>query len=259
MNGGFPILFAAPWNEIVSVLVGLVFLIIWVINQIADAKKKQDQHQQPRAEEVPLEPVGAPAPQAGGQADPLRAQVEEFLRRAGQQAKPPAPTPPRPSAPQEKIVVLLDESQAAPPRRSLADKMRDSRRPKNVPPAPIPGKQRRPQPAPQQPRAAKPRQTVAEHVAERIGTASEAFEQEVADLGSRVKQADAQFDVQLQQKFDQDLGGWSDRKVSTSAEPSLEANSLSPGAQVAAMLASPAGVRQAVILNEILRRPTDRW
>jgi hypothetical protein len=25
------------------------------------------------------------------------------------------------------------------------------------------------------------------------------------------------------------------------------------------MLASPGGVRQAIVLNEVLRRPTDRW
>ena len=32
-----------------------------------------------------------------------------------------------------------------------------------------------------------------------------------------------------------------------------------PAAQIAAMLANPDGVRQAVIINEILRRPSDRW
>ena len=94
MLAAFPILFAAPWNELVSVLVGLVFLVIWVINQINDARKKQAA-EAGRPVDVPLEPMEAAAPQAGapggGQADPLRAQVDEFLRRAGQQPKPPAP------------------------------------------------------------------------------------------------------------------------------------------------------------------------
>jgi hypothetical protein len=33
----------------------------------------------------------------------------------------------------------------------------------------------------------------------------------------------------------------------------------SPVGQIAAMLASPGGVRQAMVINEILRRPSDRW
>ena len=82
MLAELPILFAAPWNELVSVLVGLVFLVIWVINQINDARKKQAT-EVGRPVDVPLEPMEAAAPQAGpqggGQADPLRAQVDEFL------------------------------------------------------------------------------------------------------------------------------------------------------------------------------------
>jgi hypothetical protein len=29
--------------------------------------------------------------------------------------------------------------------------------------------------------------------------------------------------------------------------------------QLAAMLSSPSGMRQAIVLNEILQRPIDRW
>ncbi len=32
-----------------------------------------------------------------------------------------------------------------------------------------------------------------------------------------------------------------------------------PAGQIAAMLADPAGVRQAIVLSEILNRPSDRW
>lgn len=260
MNSNFPILFAAPWNELVSVLVGLVFLVIWVINQINDARKKQAA-EAGRPIDVPLEPIEAaepqPVAQGGGQADPLRAQVEEFLRRAGQQPKAPAPArPARPTAGDE-IVVLLDESQVAPPRKPLADQPRGMGRP-NVAPARPPATPK--EPRPQQPRrVGKQRKTVADHVAERSGAATQAFQKEVADLGSRVKQADEQFDVQLHQKFDHELGRLGERSAAAAAPPAAPVETKSPAAQIAAMLASPDGVRQAVVLNEILNRPTDRW
>jgi hypothetical protein len=261
MLAELPILFAAPWNELVSVLVGLVFLVIWVINQINDARKKQAA-EAGQPVDVPLEPMEAAAPQpaaqGGGQADPLRAQVEEFLRRAGQQSKPPALSrPARPTA-QDEIVVLLDESQVTPQRKTLSEKIREASRPGAAPPVPsAPPKDRRPQ---QPRRVAKARKTVADHVAERSGAASETFQKEVADLGSRVKQADEQFDVQLHQKFDHDLGRLGDNKsAATTSPPTAPVETKSPAAQIAALLASSDGVRQAVVLNEILNRPTDRW
>lgn len=260
MLAELPILFAAPWNELVSVLVGLVFLVIWVINQINDARKKQAA-EAGQPVDVPLEPMEAAAPQAvapgGGQADPLRAQVEEFLRRAGQQPKPPAP--PRPARPtaQDEIVVLLDESQAAPPRKTLSEKIREAKRANVGPHVPsAPPKETRPQ---QTRRGGKQRKSVADHVAESSGAATQAFQKEVADLGSRVKQADEQFDVQLHQKFDHDLGRLGDKSAAATSQPTAPVETKSPAAQIAAMLASPDGVRQAVVLNEILNRPTDRW
>ena len=33
----------------------------------------------------------------------------------------------------------------------------------------------------------------------------------------------------------------------------------SPAAQIAAMLTTPEGARQAIVLNEILRRPEEQW
>jgi hypothetical protein len=260
MNSDFPILFAAPWNELVSVLVGLVFLVIWVINQINDARKKQAA-EVGRPVDVPVEPMEAVAPQAapqgGGQADPLRAQVDEFLRRAGQQPKPPAPQRPARPTGNDEIVVLLDESQVAPPRKPLAEKPRGMGRPNAAPARPAaPPKE----PRPQQPRrVGRQRKTVADHVAERSGAASETFQKEVADLGSRVKQADAQFDVQLHQKFDHELSRLGDKSAVATSQPSTPVETKSPAAQIAAMLASSDGVRQAVVLNEVLNRPTDRW
>lgn len=263
MSLSLPILFAAGLNEIVSVLVGLAFFVIWVINQINDAKKKQAAQEQKKKMEA-MQQAGDPnpAPAPSPPADPLRAQVDEFLRRAGKQpaAGRPQPKTQKPAG-RDEVVVLLDESAAAtPPRKTLAEKMRVKVEAAKAQRAkPTASQISRTPPRPQQRGPSQPRpQTVIEHVTQHVGTASEAFRQEVADLGQSVRQADEQFDVQLHQKFDHELGSLGH---STGTSGTTEAGSppRSPAAQIAAMLASPEGVRQAIILNEILHRPSDRW
>ncbi len=83
--------------DIGEILVGLVALIFVIIKQLLEANKSAGAN---RAK-LPVPPPPQPqqpnkgtAPAAGQQADPLRAQVEEFLRRAG---RPAQPTQPRPS------------------------------------------------------------------------------------------------------------------------------------------------------------------
>jgi hypothetical protein len=264
MSNNLPLLLAAPGvNEIFSVLVAIVFFVVWLVKQINEAKQQQKQKEQRTADEESPQPAGAarenaaPAPAP----DPLRAQVDEFLRRAGKQpagqGAPPSPPPRKPPG-REEIVVLLDESVAAPPRRpGIERKKLPSAKPEargQRPPAPP----RETQPAAPKRRAEKPRpKSVSEHVAERVGASTQQFRQEVANLGERVKQADEQFDRQLAQKFDHELGSLGGR-ASSSEQPAQPA-APTPAFEIAALLASPAGVRSAIVLNEILQRPTDRW
>lgn len=255
MSMSLPILLAANLNEIISVLVGLAFFVIWVINQINDAKKKQAAQEQKAQANVPPRPAD---PAAAAPPDPLRAQVDEFLRRAGKQPAQPAPQRKPPA--RDEVVVLLDESAAAPPRKSLAEQVRAQaeaalrRANESASPAPpaAPAPKRRPAPRPPQPPRKRP------SLAERTTPGKHDFNQEVADLGASVKQADELFDRQLQQKFDHELGTLASRP-STTAPVEPPPQSPTPASQIAALLANPEGVRQAVILNEILHRPSDRW
>jgi hypothetical protein len=266
MSATFPILLAAGLNEIISVLVGLAFFVIWVINQINDAKKKQaakEQNQQPAMPPPPAERAAAakpPQPDPMRAQDPLRDQVDEFLRRAGKQ---PAQAPPQRKAPQrDEVVVLLDEAAVAPPRKSLAEQVRAQaeaalrRANQSASPASPTAPAQKQRPA-QRPTQSQPQRRKSS-IAERTSPAKHDFNKEVADLGARVKQADEQFDRQLQKKFDHELGTLGSRPSATPpAEPATQ--TPSPAAQIAAMLSKPEGVRQAVILNEILHRPSDRW
>lgn len=266
MTHSLPILLAAGLQEVLSILGALVVFVIWLIGQINDAKKKQlAQVERPQAA-MPPQPAGqaAAAGEAPPPADPLRTQIDEFLRRAAQQklAQPAAPLPPRQPPGRDEVVVLLDESVAAPPRKPLAERMRSlgdaaaASRARPSPP-PQPPRERKPR-SPQRVGPPRPR-SVAEHVAEHVGAATQEFRKEVSNLGERVKQADEQFDVQLQKKFDHTLGSLAPRPASRASDQPAAPETATLAAQIAALLASPGGVRQAIVLNEILNRPTDRW
>ncbi len=102
------------------------------------------------------------------------------------------------------------------------------------------------------------RQSVAEHVAEQVTAHTRSLSDKASQLGQRIAAEDQLFDVQLKSKFDHAVGTLADSTVATAAETSPPAADT-PAAQLAAMLANPGGIRQAVLINEILRRPSDRW
>jgi hypothetical protein len=248
-----PPLLAANWDELISFGVGLVFLLVWLVNQIAEAKKK-------KAPPPPLPEVGPQEPNAKGPPpaakDPHRNQVDEFLRRVNERAREIAGEPPQPAAPPkgrsiagEEIVVLLDEAPPESRRRGRTPTLQPA-----APSSPSQGSLRR-----ERRSKDKRGKSVAEHVAERVGSSTRQMREEVAHLGERVIQADKQFDVQLEQKFGHRLGSLSEQSAESVYQESSTPATSTPAAQIAALLASPEGVRQAIVLNEILRRPEDRW
>ena len=248
----------ADIGEIIGGIVGLVALLFWVIKQISEAGKAMGGQPAQPAGEMPqaqAAPQGAPRP-AGQQADPLRNQVEEFLRRAGrgQQPNQGGQQPRRLPQQSQEIEVLLDDD-------ALAE-----RRPARVPPRPMEGRPAVSRQAPTPPSDQRParrsvipkkRVTLAERATERAAVRAETLSKQVSQLGKRVIDEDRQFDVQHKAKFDHTVGTLTGQTGSpTELEPVA---STSPAGQIAAMLASPEGVRQAVVLNEILQRPSDRW
>lgn len=258
----FPYLVSAIGiDEIITVLFVLGSLGIWVMSQIADAKKKQAQKAQrqagppPNAADKPVMAQGQP-----GQGDRLRAQVDEFLRRAGQQGQPQGaqPGPRQPAARREEIELLVDdEVKLEPARQPLAKPLRSKEQPPGRQ-VPIEAKQKRP-PRPPRLRGAKQGETIAQHVASHVDAAVDEIRQEVSHLGESVIAADEQFDVQLNQRFEHRLGSLRDHHLTPVQEQIVAVQADTPAAKIAAMLSNPEGVRQAIIVNEILRRPVDQW
>ncbi|MEM1305761.1 MAG: hypothetical protein AAGG46_12740, partial [Planctomycetota bacterium] len=212
-------------------------------------------------------PRGDGPPAAGGKQAELRSEVEEFLDRMkrGNDGEPDRkPREPRPAAGERpdarrdqppprrpRIEVLVDDDLVAeqqarvaaepPPRRVAMPPLEDEQRPtptKKSPPA-----ERR--------------------FAKKVG-------EQASGLSQRIAHADDMAEARIHQKFDHKLGrldsssdsaaadAMADTSTSTTSDGDEQSDSESPTAaeSIAAMLREPDNIRNAVILNEILRRPT---
>jgi hypothetical protein len=256
----FQPLLADVGQVIVGVLVAFFVLVRWVYSQMQDAKKQAARQragppagqraQQPRPPRGQAPAAGANAP-AGQQADPLRDQVEAFLRRAAKQQQPNQPRPlqrPPQSPSADKIEILVKDEPPGEQRRTLAEPFRAMNEPAA---GPLQQPARRP--------VATPLTTVPQHVAQYVSASTRALGEHTAQLGQRIVTEDEQFDLKLKAKFDHAVGTLAASGLQSAAEPAASAERPTPAGQIAAMLASPEGVRQAIVLNEILRRPVDRW
>lgn len=232
----------------------LVLIFFAVMKQLFDASKQANKKRQAPADalgKAAEQPAGQPRPipvqPAGQQADPLRNQVEEFLRRAGERPQAEAGSPPKPQPrPASEIELLLQESRQRLERREPRP---TAAAPPSAPPVA--------QPPQRSQRRVKKRQSVAEHVAEQVASRSKSISKMTSQLGQRIVAEDQEFDIKLKAKFDHALGSLAG-SVNPVAEEKV-ARIETPAEQIAAMLANPTGVRQAMILNEILNRPSDRW
>ncbi|MEE8451743.1 MAG: hypothetical protein V3R99_07500 [Thermoguttaceae bacterium] len=72
-------------------------------------------------------------------------------------------------------------------------------------------------------------------------------------LGSEVSQADEKIDQRLHEVFDHDVSELAKRSKKTAELPSTAAAGLT------ALFSNAESIRQAIIINEVLTRPVDRW
>jgi hypothetical protein len=248
--------------DIGEVLVGLVAIIFVIIRQLLEANKnagaKRAQQPVPPPPQ-PQNPNKAPAaaPAAGQQADPLRAQVEEFLRRAGRAAQP---NQSRSQPAQVSQIELLAIPSQQPDQRTIGQPLRQAEWRQTPSSSASPQSAAGTEKARNAARSGKPRKrkSVAEHVAEQVTSRAESLANQASKLGQRIVAEDRQFDTQIKSKFDHAVGTLAGSDPSASPEPTSPPVDT-PASQLAAMLANPIGLRQAVIANEILRRPSDRW
>lgn len=238
MTAPAAVLFAADWFEVV---VPIVVFVIWIINQISGVKKAAG-----RPPARPNAPPAGNAPAAGQRG--LMDEVERFLREARQameQQKPGA----RPQQPQP----------AAKPGAKAKPNVRSPKTPRRKEEKPAPRRSLAEQ-TKLQPQAAERELdeirlggSVAQHVREHLDTSR--FDERAGKLSHLTQTVEQDIGSHVRGVFDHSVGSLSQQNAA--AESTVDAQSSA--AQIVAMLRDPAGMRNAIILQEILSPPTHRW
>lgn len=247
----------ADLEAIIKVIIFLVILGSGFVKMFRESKEVQQQaeRRKPRprpqpAGDVDLEMVeargaGQPAPQQA-----IRSEVEEFLSRVGGDAEADQPQRQR----QPRIEVLDDAQDSGfdvdeRPRQSRSRSLPSQRKPARPPlaeAASTTGIERG--------------ETVAEHVDQHLKRNE--FAERASHLGEQLSQTDERLEARLHKKFDHGLGSLAARREAREADDLAKqgaSTDTSMADSVIQALSTPLGVQQAVIMSEVLTRPTDRW
>jgi hypothetical protein len=261
-----PILLADWWEDALKGGGALLVLAYWIFSALSDAKNKAPAQPKARPQPVPppgpanARPVdaaargGAPGPVAKPVEDNVRAEVEEFLRRVRQQGEPDRrPSKPAPERRRPRIEVLVDEKSpelATPPGGTVGTTDRQ---------APPPLRRLETAPAAERREAVPSGSPLVESVPlEKRHLTGSGVAEHARHLGEQIGQLDNRMEAHLHQKFDHNLGTLATRE-STPGQQVVAVLATSPAEEIAALLATPQGMQQAIVLGEIMRRPTDRW
>lgn len=213
------ILLLADWGEIIGTLVFLGIMALRYLLSDGDNQKGA-----PPRKKAPPKPANA------GEQDQMRAEIDDFLRRS-------KGLPPREAEQAEHAEDQTQPTQAA---RPWQDRMRLDTEADT--------------------QQLDPRETsVADHVEQHVGRLKESqLAEQAARLGYDLSQTDERLEARLEAKFKHRLGKLDRGEDATPAAPAVDEGVL--GAEkIAAMLVNPEGIRNAVVLNEILSRPVDKW
>lgn len=231
--------------DIARAIVIFVFLAGGIARLFADANRAQK-----KAPPQPRQQPPGGAPPANPQQEAIRAEVDEFLRRAGAE-RPQAEAPPRQQPQRPPRIEVLD------------DGIQLETRPRRQQPPPRPlrtrpeKKKKSEQRAGMAPRGERPnfggttRGTLTPSVRPRLSERAD-------ELGADIKQADERFEARMQRNFDHRVGTLAAERA-TAEKLRVELSRTTLADDLMTMLSSPAGVRQALVLSEILNRPVDRW
>lgn len=256
-----PLILALDLGPIIQVIFFLVILASGVAKMFRESKEVQrraDQQRprprprpQPLDDDVRLEPVDAGAARQRPQEN-IRSEVEEFLRRVGEEDREqrPARQQPRPQQrqrPRQPQIELIEDDSGF----DVDNRPRQSHRKQR----PLSQPDSRPEPARVH------QESVAEHVSEHMKQGE--FAERASHLGEVVAHSDERLEARLHQKFDHGLGSLSARREAREAADlatkSAQASPTALADSLVELLSTPQGVQQAVILSEVLNRPADRW
>jgi hypothetical protein len=218
----FQLLAAMDIGDWIKVVFGIVFVLVYLVNQLVAGQK---QAAQGKAAERPKPPPQR-APERAAQAD----EVEQFLRAAAEARRRQQQQQQRPPAPPQKGGTV--------------------RRPKppKKPKSPVPTLARQEAPA----------ERLGAQVERALSTKE--FEVRAAQMDDDLEQLDRDRAAHRSKMFEHQVGNLAPASPAASVPTVSTAGAASPAAgMLAAALASPQDLRKAIILYEILQRPEERW
>jgi hypothetical protein len=219
----FEPLFAIDSETIKAVMV-LAFLLISGLAKLFSAMKGQQKPGMPKRPAPNLQP--APVPQKPRN-DPLASEVDEFLRRAADRSRSKG----------TRRAAEAMKSDAKPAAKPLAAKVVKERA--------VGGQ-------------------VTAHVNQYLD--EQEFKRRTEQLGSEVAHIDTEIEQHLHKTFDHTIGNLAGVRGEAAVAPVAIESSEFAAADLAVadtgiytLLSDPDSIRDAIILNEILRRPEERW
>lgn len=229
-------LLAAPadWGLLIKVIVVVVIILVSALNKLMSAQKGKPMQPKRPVKRPPL----APPPKAEGKAagrQELATEIEEFLRRAAQKrsGQPPKTEPTRQPQP----------ARLSPRGPALSERTHEA----GQDPEPI--------------AAVEVHESVADHVRKHIENPE--FSRRAEHIGDDMVRGDQQMEDHLKKAFTHQVGRLTDTSgpggTSSQQDDQPVLAPVVAGVSVAALLKSGQNVRSAIILNEILQRPADRW
>ena len=234
-----PVLFAAADAFAIIKIIGFIIVgVIWLVNHFMATAKQQRRQMRPEARPDPR--VARPG---GRQA--VQDEVAEFLKRAAEKRSGTKPADGRPG--QERIDPRIQEMRAAAQKRQAANRPAVPAMAEIVEAREV---------KPLESRTIEPLPSVRRPVQTHVDT------RELADRAGQLTHVDrteAAFQAHMQ-SLDHQVG-----RINESVAPAPGAESgpqpvgASPNEVFAAWLADPQNLRQAIILNEIIERPVERW
>jgi hypothetical protein len=229
----------------------VIYIINYLINESKQNRKRQLQQQQRKqAQAATLQRPGEPSPVAQGAPND---EIEEFLRRAAQQRKEGPRPKEQPSRPQPGARRPFPPREQRPPAPKQAQRVTQPQ---------MPVRRLVDRPAEAELEVVNPSQSsesLSDQVARRFST--DEFAARAAHLTDDIARADVERELHLKKMFGHQVGNLqtekplpSDEKM-TSTAPSV----VGQAAGGLGGLLHGDSLRYAIILNEILGRPEDRW
>ena len=245
-----PVLFAADW----SFIIWLVVIGIGILNQLLGGDKKKKQPPKPVAKPQ----AGGNNPQGGAKG--LLDEVERFLQEARKATEKAQNRPPQQQVPTPQVLEqrrVRNQQKAAQRAASKQKQQQKSQPAKRGETRSLSGLSDRHLQSKLELSAEEEtfRGTVAEHVAENLDT--HRFDERAGRLSHLQSTVEQDIGGHVRSVFDHQVGTLTDKPTVQTA--AVVATTAGPAEQIVAMLRDPQSMRNAVILQEILRPATDRW